>query len=195
MPIIATRASAAYGAGFAAVTTIPYQGPFGAYDALATTTLSTPTASVTFSGIPSGYKHLQLRFISRDVASATYFQVSFNGDTSSSNYTWHTLEGNGTSASANGVATGSFPGAVVNQAGGSGTGIFSASIIDILDYANTSKNKTVRSLCGFDANGTGAVALQSNLWINTAAITSISFLYNGSPNIDEKSTFALYGVK
>jgi hypothetical protein len=40
-----------------------YDGPFGAYDSLATVTLSADAASVTFAGIPSGYKHLQIRAI------------------------------------------------------------------------------------------------------------------------------------
>jgi hypothetical protein len=168
----------------------------GSYDAIGVVDVgSGGQASVTFSSIPGTYKHLQIRFLSRDVSSASYFTVQFNGDTSASNYTWHTLKGDGASATAGGATTGTFPGAVIDQAAGAGTSIFSAGIVDILDYANTSKNTTVRSFVGFDANGSGAINPQSSLWLNTAAITSITFIYNGGFNVDQYSSFALYGIK
>jgi hypothetical protein len=65
-------------------------------------------------------------------------------------------------------------------------------IIDILDYANTNKYKTVRTLGGYDANGSGVVSLRSNSWRNTSAITSVKF-YTGGTTSD--SRFALYGIK
>ena len=152
-------------------------------------------STISFTSIPSTYKHLQIRYISRDVSTGAYFTVQFNGDTSASNYTWHAIKGDGSSATASGVSTGTFPGAVIDQAAGAGASIFSAGVIDLLDYANTSKYKTMRSLAGYDANGSGAMTLQSNLWTNTSAITSILFTYNGSNDIAEYSSFALYGIK
>jgi hypothetical protein len=72
----------------------PPWSPEGAYDALATVTLSTATASIEFAGIPSGYKHLQIRFIARsDYAGyADGIKFQFNGDTGS-NYSDHSLYG------------------------------------------------------------------------------------------------------
>jgi hypothetical protein len=70
----------------------------------------------------------------------------------------------------------------------------SVSIIDILDYANTSKYKTVRGLSGDDANGTGRVLFQSGLFISTNAISSITF----TPAAGTYSNYcqvALYGIK
>jgi hypothetical protein len=71
---------------------------------------------------------------------------------------------------------------------------FGAAVIDVLDYQNTNKYKTTRTLCGFDANGSGFAWFQSNLWSSTAAITSIT-LKPFSGDFITYSSFALYGVK
>ena len=68
------------------------------------------------------------------------------------------------------------------------------SVIDILDYANTNKYKTVRALHGSDANGSGLIALRSGNWRSTSAITRID-LTPSSNNFKQYSHFALYGVK
>ena len=170
--------------------------PAGAYDALATVTVpSGGAASITFAGIPTGYKHLQLRGLTNNTASSSAFiYTAFNGDTST-NYNWHQLAGDGSAASASNSA--SFPGAVINNMGlgTNNTSVFGAAVIDILDYTSTTKNKTVRSLSGFDGNGSGVICMNSNLWRNTsAAITSITMTYAGG-NFAQHSTFALYGIK
>jgi hypothetical protein len=72
--------------------------------------------------------------------------------------------------------------------------VYCVSVIDILDYANTNKNTTVRTLQGRDTNGTGILALNSGAWYNTAAVTSITLaarVYNPT----SISSFALYGIK
>ncbi len=166
----------------------------GAYDSIATVNGNGSATTLTFSSIPQTYTHLQLRFISR-VPSANYALVSFNGDTSASSYTWHQLAGNGSAASAGGASSGTFPGAVVNYATGGASGIYSAAVVDILDYTNTNKNKTTRSLTGVDNNGSGNIAVNSNVWLSTAAITSLSITFNGGFAIDTGSQFALYGIK
>ena len=173
----------------------PPWSPEGAYDSLATVSLSTATASITFSGIPSGYKHLELRYIGRTThTSQTFGKVSMNGDTSTSNYRAHDLFGTGTSAIASdyggqtGIAIQKFPGT------NSASGIFGAGILTILDYANTSKYKTARNLGGQDSNGSGEIDFVSGLWMSTSAITSFSIVLS-SGNIDTNSQFALYGVK
>jgi hypothetical protein len=71
---------------------------------------------------------------------------------------------------------------------------FGAFVIDILDYTNTNKFKTVRALTGVEDNTTNTeIRFTSGLWKNTAAITSINFV--GNPSFNEFSSFALYGVK
>jgi hypothetical protein len=75
-----------------------YDGPFGAYDSLATVTLSAATSTITFAGIPSGYKHLQIRY-SLTAAAPADTTLKFNGD-SGANYSSHLLRGGGTAAQA-----------------------------------------------------------------------------------------------
>jgi hypothetical protein len=169
--------------------------PQGDFESIATVTVgSGGVADISFTSIPSTYQHLQIRYIARDTSTGQYFTIQVNGDTSVNSYTWHSLQGDGSSATAASSATGTFPGAVVNFAAGSTTDIFSAHVIDILDYANTNKYTTFRSLGGYDANGSGVVNLQSNVWTNSNAVTSLKFLYN-TGNIAQYSHFALYGIK
>jgi hypothetical protein len=120
-------------------------------------------------------------------------RMRFNSD-SGSNYAFHSLIGQGTAASAEGYASQPQIG-YPQQANASLTAsIFSSNVVDILDYSNTSKYKTARILGGFDANGSGYLALNSGLWQNTNAITDLTlFLINGS--FAQYSTFVLYGVK
>jgi len=168
--------------------------PAGAYDALATVTVpSGGAASVTFAGIPSGYKHLQVRVMALTAASGKVMTMRFNGDSSAS-YTWHYLNGQGSIASA-GNATGQTYARFFGQNIGTNTTNPSVSVIDVLDYANTAKNKTMRALSGSDNNGSGEVSLESSLWINANAINSLSFQLNDSSNFSANSSFALYGVK
>jgi hypothetical protein len=139
---------------------------------------------------------LQLRIL----ASASYttnppfnWFVQFNGDTGA-NYSRHRLQGDGSSASSYGVGSQTyFELAYIN---GSAT-IMNAAVVDILDYANTNKYKTARSLSGYDANGSGFIVLNSGSWQSTSAITSITFTNNSGSgnNFATNSSFALYGVK
>jgi hypothetical protein len=70
----------------------------------------------------------------------------------------------------------------------------SVGIIDIHDYASTTKNKTVRIWTGDDRNGSGRTALSSGLWMNTSAINRVD-ITTASGNWTTASTIALYGMK
>lgn len=160
-----------------------YEDP-GDYQSIATVTVgSGGAASVTFSSIPATYTHLQVRAF---MVGGNYTTIRFNGDTTGSNYRNHYLVGNGTAAIGGGNANTAF-----TPMSSSANGY--VDIIDILDYANTNKYKTVRALEGFDNNGSGEVYLSSNLWESTAAISSIVFTPNSS--MSQYSSFALYGIK
>lgn len=163
------------------------------YESIATVTVgSGGSSSVTFSSIPSTYTHLQIRLIGQ-ISSFEAFLYTFNSDSSAS-YTRHRLLGNGTSASA-GNSYGNTSGAILPGAGFPTTAnIFGAVVMDILDYTNTNKYKTVKALGGYDANGSGAFEIDSNLWMNTTAINSITIV-PGAGNITQYSSFALYGIK
>jgi hypothetical protein len=163
---------------------------------IATQLLGTTASSVTFSNIPNTYKHLQIRCILRESLGTTiggmYIQV--NGDTGS-NYAWHRVWGDGASASAGASSstTAQLSGIIATTSGTAS--VFSSAIIDILDYANTNKYKTIRSLTGLDYNGSGYVGLHSGLWMNTAAVTSITINPDSSQNWQQYSRFSLYGIK
>jgi len=177
-------------------------GPVGAYDALATVTLSAATSTITFAGIPSGYKHLQLRYCVQDnrgTFNDSLLLVRVNSD-SGSNYAIHYVRGNGSTTEATGNANQTGWNNLVTTASAASNNL-AVGVMDILDYANTNKNKTMRLLSGFDNNnsGTGSVGLiylYSGLWMNYVdAITSISISSNLGSALNQHTTFALYGVK
>jgi hypothetical protein len=166
--------------------------PSGAYDSIATTTVGAGgAATVTFSSIPSTYTHLQIRCMMSDTGTGSAsMSAQFNGDTGA-NYATHILLGNGSAASAAAITsdTKTFCGYFYQ-----GTSTFGATVVDVLDYANTSKYKTLRSLSGGDANGNGQIRLFSGLWMNTGAVSSITLASNVG-NFIQYSSFALYGIR
>lgn len=179
-------------------------GPVGSFDALASVTVpSGGISTVTFAGIPAGYEHLQIRYNIKGTGSLGGYPgscyLALNGDTTDGNYTNHRLVGDGSNASS-GAAVGN-RGNIMLTSGTNGswsnTSLFQAGVIDILDYASTTKNKTLRALNGGDANGSGQVLLVSGVWLNTSAITSISFVADPTyiVNFAQNSRIALYGVK
>jgi hypothetical protein len=165
------------------------------YESISTTTVGAGGAlSVTFSSIPSTYTHLQIRGFNRDttvISGSQVLTVQFNGDTAA-NYSLHRLTADGATAAAAGSAsTSNF---VVGTTIANVANTFGTFVLDILDYKDTNKYKTARTLEGSDANGTGIVALRSGSWRSTSAITSISLTPTGT-GIAQYSSFALYGIK
>ena len=168
------------------------------YESIQTVTVGAGgSSSITFSSIPSTYSHLQVRGIARSTvgSSTDFIAVQFNGD-GSTNYRSHFLDGNGSSASAANTGAQSYAEFHYIPGASASSNVFGTLVIDILDYANTNKNKTVRALTGFDNNGNGNVELNSLLYISTSAISSFSF-YAGpaANNFTQYSSFALYGIK
>jgi hypothetical protein len=160
------------------------------FDSIATTTLTGTASSITFSSIPAGYTHLQLR--SYVLASANVnsgVQINFNSD-NSTNYSSHWMYGNGTSA-----LSGNTPNdTIVYHGFGLNSTYPTICVTDILDYNNTNKFKTVRSLSGHNRNTDGFCWLFSGNWRNTNAISTIVITPN-SGTFNANSSFALYGLK
>lgn len=154
------------------------------YESIATVTVGAGGQStITFSSIPSTYKHLQIRGMVL-MTGASNPQYQFNG--ASSGYNGHHLWGDGSSANANNYFAYNY---------NPSSAYPSAFVMDILDYSNTSKYKTVRTLAGCDTNGgTSEIALWSGLWLDTSAINQITLTGNGQ-NYSQYSSFALYGIK
>jgi hypothetical protein len=166
----------------------------GDYESIATVTVgSGGQSTITFSSIPATYKHLQIRCIGKSTSTASQGDLTFNSDTGN-NYAWHQLYGNGSSAIADSsINRANIVGASALVAS-SVSNVFSASVIDILDYADTNKFKTVRHLVGQDENGSGIISLNSGLWRSTAAISTVTITARTN-SIAQYSSFALYGIK
>ena len=162
------------------------------YESIATVTVgSGGSSSISFSSIPSTYKHLQVRAYTLTNTTGNQGEMTFNG-IATGYYGAHYLNGNGTTAiSATTPASNAIIYESVNY--GHSPTYPVVNIIDILDYANTNKYKTTRSLTGIDANGAGEINLMSGLWMNTAAISSISF--TTGLTFTQYTKFALYGIK
>ena len=178
------------------------------YESIATVSVgSGGTSYIDFTSIPSTYTHLQIRAICKSNQTGTSGEfeglaVRFNSD-SGSNYARHFLRGNGSTASAGASTSQTFASIGLEPDTGysSVSQMFAGQVIDILDYANTNKYKTIRLLGGFDSNNTGtnvgAINFGSGLWMSTSAITSIRFASGGSfdRGFTQYSHFALYGIK
>jgi hypothetical protein len=172
------------------------------FDSIATVTVNSGGAStVTFSSIPSTYTHLQIRAsvqTNRGTYATDSYYLQFNNDTGS-NYNYGWVRGNGSSAAAYHYPSAQTM-AYIESASGSTVSptAFGAAVIDILDYKDTNKYKTIRTLSGTDINGTvagygGFVYLSGGLWMSTSAITSIKI--TGDNTFQNYTTFALYGIK
>jgi hypothetical protein len=167
------------------------------YTPIASTTLATDTATITFSSISGTYTDLRL-IITADVASATtdYFALRFNGDTGN-NYSFTWLGG-----TSSGAQTGRFAGLNQNLIGwatsnSENASFFAPMVVDIMNYSNTTTRKSLISRNGWS---TLRADINVNSWNNTNAITSISLATWGSGtfggvNMRAGSTFTLYGIK
>lgn len=167
----------------------------GDFESIATTTVGAGgTSTITFSSIPSTYKHLQIRMTGRASGSSDYatVYVVFNSD-SGSNYTYHQLYGSGSgSPAASGQINQTYM-AGQNLSGGlSSANIFGVMIFDIFDYKDTTKNKTLKQIGGVDRNGSGYTDFNSGHWRSSSAVTSITLTSDG--DFAQYTHAALYGI-
>ena len=180
---------------FAGGVSIPAISP--SYESIATVSVgSGGSSSISFSSIPSTFKHLQIRALVRGTvaASTDAWYLRYNSDSGSNYFGTHILYGTGSAAGvyASGTQT---QNQISDSVGSTATAnTFATSVTDILDYSSTNKYKTQRTLYGFDLNGSGTVALSSGLWLNTSAVSTI-LLAPSSGNFAQYSSFALYGIK
>ena len=170
--------------------------PANSYYQIGTTTVGAGgVSSITFSSIPSTYTHLQIRGIARLTSTSNNVIFRPNNDSSTANYTYHSIYGDGTTTTADGYVSGlSGAYSLYATSNNQSANIFATGIIDVLDYANTNKLKTFRSLQGFDANGTGLMFRSSAAWKITSAISSLTLVPEAG-NFAEYTAFALYGIK
>jgi hypothetical protein len=190
-------------AASSASNSITTSAPLSSYESIATATVgSGGQSTVEFNSIPSTFKHLQVRVIARDNRvppsgnfNNMHLQVGNGSIDTGSNYTYHTIRGDGSSASTDGAGNSTVTDYTVIPSSTAGSNTFGAQIWDILDYANTNKYKTIRMLSGTDNNGTGLIEFSSSVWRSTSAITNLRFLLSSTPSFVQYTQFALYGIK
>lgn len=158
------------------------------YEPIATNTLGSASASVTFSSIAGTYTDLVIVFTSKLTAGADGINLQFNGDTAA-NYSFTYLAGNGTAASSSRFSNTSNIKAAFN--GFPTTADGHLSIVQVNNYSNATTFKTALVRDNNANNGTGAIV---GTWRNTAAITSL-VLTAVSSTFTSGSTFTLYGIK
>jgi hypothetical protein len=153
-------------------------GGAGAYELIDTIEVTgASTQTVSFSSIPSNFKHLEIRGV---VASSKSSQddvmmIRLNGSTSYI-YTWSWMAREVTTFSGTHSASRNY--ARINKivAASNGTNFFSPLLMSITDYANTSKNTTMKIRHGNNfSSGAGDNYLSSSVWQSTDAVSSIEF--------------------
>lgn len=158
------------------------------------------TPSLDFTNIPQTFTHLQARtFLRMQASQGVPFDLTLtvNG-ANPTQFAFHRLSGNGASvSSANYINDVVFRVPLVVPNSFHPSNVFGAAVIDILDYKNTSKGKTLKAIGGQDINGgtepnAGWVNLTSSMWTSTSAITSLSFASFG--NFAIGSRIDLYGI-
>lgn len=158
------------------------------------TVTGSSTGTITFDNIPQTFTHLQLRVFSRSSSAINSGSIYIRANSdSTTNYVYHELvgDGGGAGSGANTSMTVFFISR--SAAGGNASAnIFGTAIADFLDYNNTNKFKTMRSIAGQDRNGSGDVTMNSALWRSTNAITRFDVFGDG--NFVAGSRIDLYGI-
>ena len=171
--------------------------PGGAFESIATVTVgSGGAASVEFTNIPTTYQHLQLRGTVRSTQGSSTDRIDLwlNNATGTTLWAQHVLRGEGSGAFANAYTSNDRfyieNSAPANSATAS---VFSAIVMDLLDYTDTNKNRVLRVFAGYDANGSGQVEINSGLYRSTSAVSSIQL--DTANGFAQHTRWALYGLR
>jgi hypothetical protein len=154
------------------------------YEPIATQTLGSAAASVTFSSIPSTYTDLIAVFNGASTGGFESVRVTINSDTGS-NYSRILLIGTGSVAGLSRANNESY------LTLGAMNTTNSTNLWQFMNYSNTTTNKTVLARANVASN---TVRENLGLWRNTSAITQLDFSASVS-TIAAGSTITLYGIK
>lgn len=156
--------------------------------------------SFDFANIPQTYQDLYAVVFSRSTSSfnfgsnCDYLQSYFNNSAATTvSFTY--LNGNGTSASSSRFVSQNACYVGLQPNVNATAGIFSSTVVHILNYANTSTYKTIISRSAVDLNGSGNTWESVNLWQSTSAISRLNFYTGSGGNLKSGATAALYGVR
>jgi hypothetical protein len=171
-----------------------------AWVGIATTTLGSDTAYVTFTSTDDGqvgdwsqYMDLVLISYCRGTKSAATVQyhLTFNANTDSI-YAFQRLQGDGANDNAYTETTNDRAELHTVPGASAGANIFGCVINHFFDI-NSGKYKSLVSQVAADADGSGSVALFANTWRSQAPLTSIK-IWPDANNWLAASTFSLFGI-
>jgi hypothetical protein len=168
----------------------------GAFEQIATAYGTGSSGVIDFTSIPATYKHLQIRYTAKsNNSSILNMNVTFNNVTSSS-YARHHVVGTANAISAGSATSASnislLNAITSNTLANSAT----AGIIDILDYANSNRNKTLRAIYGIVETGSASsFTYQASGFLNATTAISRITLTTSAHHFATNSRFSLYGIK
>ena len=151
--------------------------------------------NIQFNSIPQTFTHLQLRCVIRGDNAGASVDAAFDFINGTQTYSQHELQGTGTGVFSFGSTSIGIMNFVTMPGATATANVFGSIIVDILDYTSTVKNKTVRQIGGYDANGSGSVGLKSAAQYDAATpITQIRLRPYNASNFVAGSRFDLYGI-
>ena len=160
----------------------------GTYEKIATTTLGSDTATITFSSISGAYTDLVISLVAGQSAALNdSFLLKVNGD-SGSNYSDTYLLGTGTTVIVGNITNNGS----IGYGDLGGTAITAQFIFNFMNYSNTTTYKTI--LTRYNSLQKGRTVASVSLWRNTSAITSIQFSFTGSDLLKAGTTATIYGI-
>lgn len=160
------------------------------YNIIASTVITATSTSISFTSITSGYTDLVLVAHCKVSPLNTSSKITFNNDTTGTNYSRRYIATSGTGSLVSGTYTDTYGlemGGFYNE--------FDISHVSILDYANTNKHKTAINNY-MQPSSENAAVLIVGTWKSTSAISTITW-QTGSPSyfFNPGCSFSLYGVK
>lgn len=162
----------------------------GTYEPVATTTLSTASASITFDSIPQTYTDLKIIIKAFSVGDSGYINLRFNNNATANAYQSTIVRANTSAASStNDIGDALF----ITVDGTSSNTIPAVTEIDLQSYTNA-RHKSLLAATSADRNNAGFVYRTVGLWSNTAAITRID-VRASNWNFNPNTTVTIYGIK
>lgn len=160
------------------------------YERLASTTLASSQASITFTSISQSYTDLRIVINALSTGTGDYnFYVTFNSDANNYNYNNMFSYQGGFSANPNASASG------INIIGAEGVNSFASLwIFDLINYSNTSYRKSFLWENGSMNNTTDYTVLRGwGSWHNTSAVSSVTVAPTGT-NLATGTVISIYGL-
>ncbi len=158
---------------------------------------STTVSQITFSNISQNYTHLHIRGVARNSHpvyndGSLYWQHNGVGQGQYHNY--YILPTGSPSLSSGGAGGAGTPFGVVPTATVT-AGYYAQWILDMFDYKNTNKNKTVQFRSAYAGGSVNAFAMGSASYANNTNATTQITLYSLTSDFNQYTKFTIYGIK